>query len=398
MLEGKKILLGITGSIAAYKAAHLTRELKKLGAEVRVILTPSALSFVTPLTLSTLSNNPVLHEFIEDEGSGTWTNHVELGKWADLLLIAPLSANTLSKLVSGECDNLFMATYLSAACPVMVAPAMDLDMADHWTTQENLNKLNEKGVRVLPFGHGELASGLSGKGRMQEPEEIVAFVVDFLIPNGPWKGKRVVVTAGPTHEAIDPVRFIGNHSSGKMGYAITQELVACGANVTLISGPTALKTPIGANRVDVISALEMMDEVAKAFDVCDALIMSAAVADYRPKTIATDKVKKTTKDSWSIELEPNPDILKYCGERKSNQLLVGFALETNNELEHARTKLQNKNLDMLVLNSLKDDGAGFGTDTNKVTFVFPEGEKMGGLKSKQDVAKDILNEAGRLLG
>jgi phosphopantothenoylcysteine decarboxylase/phosphopantothenate--cysteine ligase len=392
MLKGKKILLGITGSIAAYKSVELVRSLVKLKAEVRVVMTPSALSFVTPLTLATLSKHPVHHAYVEDEESGVWTNHVELGKWADLFLIAPLSANTLSKLVSGECDNLLMAAYLSADCPVMVAPAMDLDMADHWTTNENLQKLREKAVSVLPFGEGELASGLQGKGRLLEVEDITKAVVAHFTPNGYWKGKRVVVTAGPTYEAIDPVRFIGNHSSGKMGYAIATALLEKGAEVQLISGPSHEEPPAGVQLTPVVSAQDMLDALSKVYPSVDVLIMSAAVADYRPKHVADKKLKKGQDQLDVIHLEPTVDILATLGAQKKAQRLIGFALETDNELANAQLKLKNKNLDMLVLNSLRDAGAGFGTDTNKVSFVFPDGVTQGELKSKQAVAHDILNE------
>jgi phosphopantothenoylcysteine decarboxylase/phosphopantothenate--cysteine ligase len=392
MLKGKKILLGITGSIAAYKSVELVRSLVKLKAEVRVVMTPSALSFVTPLTLATLSKHPVHHAYVEDEASGVWTNHVELGKWADLFLIAPLSANTLSKLVSGECDNLLMAAYLSADCPVMVAPAMDLDMADHWTTNENLQKLREKAVSVLPFGEGELASGLQGKGRLLEVEDITKAVVAHFTPNGYWKGKRVVVTAGPTYEAIDPVRFIGNHSSGKMGYAIATALLEKGAEVQLISGPSHEEPPAGVQLTPVVSAQDMLDALSKVYPSVDVLIMSAAVADYRPKHVADKKLKKGQDQLDVIHLEPTVDILATLGAQKKAQRLIGFALETDNELANAQLKLKNKNLDMLVLNSLRDAGAGFGTDTNKVSFVFPDGVTRGELKSKQAVANDILNE------
>lgn len=392
MLKGKKILLGITGSIAAYKTAELVRSLVKLEAEVRVVMTPSALSFVTPLTLATLSKQAVHHAYVTDEATGEWTNHVALGKWADLMLIAPLSANSLSKLVSGECDNLLMAVYLSAACPIMLAPAMDLDMADHWTTNENLANLQHRGCIVLPFGTGELASGYHGKGRMIEVEQIVGAVKDHFTPSGYWKGKRVIVTAGPTYEAIDPVRFIGNHSSGKMGYAIAEALLLKGASVQLVAGPTHLSPPAGAEHFGITSAAEMFEKLQELFLNCDILIMAAAVADYRPKTISNLKLKKGKDDLNRIELEPTVDILAALGDLKKGQRLIGFALETNDELENAKKKLQNKRLDMLVLNSLRDHGAGFGTDTNKVSFVFPEGVHEGSLKLKKDVANDILNE------
>lgn len=395
MIKGKKILLGVTGSIAAYKSAELVRLLVKLGAEVRVVLTPSALSFVTPLTLATLSKNPVHHAYVEDEATGVWTNHVELGKWADLFLIAPLSANTLSKLVTGVCDNLLIASYLSASCKIMVAPAMDLDMADHWTTNNNLQQLRDKDAIVLPFGVGELASGLSGKGRMLEPALIADAVVDYFTPNGFWKSKKVVVTAGPTYEAIDPVRFIGNHSSGKMGFAIATELVNQGADVILITGPSALPNPHGMDVKRVISADDMHSNVMANFDHADVLIMAAAVADYKPESKASHKLKKGKDDLKAIVLTPTIDILAACGAKKKKQLIIGFALETDDELQNAKQKLKNKNADMLVLNSLKDAGAGFGVDTNLVTFVFADEVIRGELKSKQGVALDILNQIER---
>ncbi|NQV54204.1 MAG: bifunctional phosphopantothenoylcysteine decarboxylase/phosphopantothenate--cysteine ligase CoaBC [Flavobacteriales bacterium] len=397
MLKGKKILLGVTGSIAAYKTATLVRVLTKAGADVRVVLTPSALSFVTPLTLSTLSKHPVHSAYVENEETGEWANHVALGKWADLMVIAPCSANTLSKLVSGECDNLLIAVYLSASCPIMVAPAMDLDMSDHWTTKKNLETLEEKHVRVLPFGEGELASGLTGKGRMMEPEEIFDAIADHFDPRSKLKGKRILITAGPTYEAIDPVRYIGNHSSGKMGFALAQAAADRGADVHLVSGPTHLQHDPMVHRYDVVSAKDMFEKVTTLFKDTDVLIMSAAVADYRPATIAEKKLKKEVVDLAVIELEKTEDILAHCGAIKEKQLLVGFALETDDELAHARRKLENKNLDLLVLNSLRDAGAGFGTDTNKVTFVFPDQVREGELKLKTEVAADILDEIERML-
>ncbi len=392
MLKGKKILLGIAGSIAAYKIITLTRELVKNGADVRVVMTPSALSFVTPLTLATLSKNPVSSAYVSNETSGEWTNHVELGKWADLMVIAPLSANTLAKLVTGECDNLLLAVVLSLGCPLMVAPAMDLDMSDHITTVNNLNALQERGVKVLDFDEGELASGLIGKGRMKEPEIILQTIDDYFDLKSPLKGKKLVVTAGPTYEAIDPVRFIGNHSSGKMGFAIAQDAAERGAEVVLISGPTHLQTPDNVLRVNVTSALDMFNAVDEHFPQCDGLIMSAAVADYRPLKVADSKIKKESGGIDNIQLESTRDILAFCGETKKHQVLVGFALETDNELENAKKKLKNKNADMLVLNSLRDEGAGFGSDTNRVTFVFPDRVQKNELKMKLNVAKDILDE------
>lgn len=397
MLKGKKIFLGITGSIAAYKTAALVRGLTRSGADVRVVLTPSALSFVTPLTLSTLSKNPVHSAYVENEETGEWSNHVELGKWGDLMVIAPCSANTLAKLVTGVCDNLLMAVYLSADCPVMVAPAMDLDMSDHWTTEANCEKLRSKGVHVLPFGEGELASGLTGKGRMLEPEEIQARIEAHFESNSPLSGKKVVITAGPTYEAIDPVRFIGNHSSGKMGFGLAEAALERGAEVVLITGPTALDCSSGITRLDVVTAQQMHDAVHSEWGNASVLIMSAAVADYRPSDVADEKIKKENDDLQSIHLEPTKDILKSLGESKTDQILVGFALETENEIENGQRKLKNKNLDLLVLNSLRDKGAGFGTDTNKVTFIDANGIHPQELKSKREVAEDILNEVEKLI-
>lgn len=392
MLKNKKILLGICGSIAAYKSVLLVRELKKLGAEVKVILTDSALAFVTPTTLSTLSENPVYSSFYSNKESGEWANHVHLGKWADLMLIAPLSANTLSKLVSGNCDNLLMATFLSAPCPVVVAPAMDLDMYAHHTTQENLHKLATKGIKVIDSGDGSLASGLIGKGRMAEPIEIIDEIEMHFKAKYKVAGKKIIVTAGPTYEAIDPVRFIGNHSSGKMGYRMADEFASRGAEVILISGPSNETPSFDLELVKVVSAKDMFDAVTSAYDAADLVVMSAAVADYKPKHVATDKLKKEKADLSSIELEPTIDILHYLGSNKKQQKLVGFALETSDELKNAKSKLERKRLDMLVLNSLNDKGAGFGTDTNKVTFVFHDSIKEFGLKSKEQVAVDIADQ------
>lgn len=392
MLKNKKILLGISGSIAAYKSVLLVRELKKLGAEVKVILTDSALAFVTPTTLSTLSENPVHSSFYVNKETGEWSNHVHLGKWADLMLIAPLSANTLSKLVSGNCDNLLMATFLSAPCPVMVAPAMDLDMYAHHTTQDNLSHLREKGIIVLDSGEGSLASGLVGKGRMAEPEEIIAAVEKHFGSKYKVSGKKVVVTAGPTYEAIDPVRFIGNHSSGKMGYRIADEFASRGAEVVLISGPSNESVKQNLTLVKVVSAKDMFDAVTSVYDDADLIVMSAAVADYKPKNVSSEKLKKEKNDLSSIEMEPTIDILQHLGRNKKAQKLVGFALETDDELNNAKSKLERKRLDMLVLNSLNDKGAGFGTDTNKVTFIFHDSIKEFGLKSKEQVAVDIADQ------
>lgn len=396
MFKNKKILLGISGSIAAYKSILLVRELKKLGADVRVITTESALDFVTPTTLSTLSGNPVHTSFYKNKDTGEWVNHVDLGKWADLMLIAPLSANTLAKLAYGICDNLLLATYLSATCQVVVAPAMDLDMYAHTTTNDNLARLQERGDLVIEAEDGELASGLVGKGRMAEPENIIEYLSGYFSEPSKLKGKRVLVTAGPTYEDIDPVRFIGNHSSGKMGFKIADELASRGCEVILVAGPTNQELNESATRVNVRSAGEMLEVVTQHYSKVDAVIMSAAVADYRPKNVASKKLKKEEVDLTKIELEPTEDILKHLGSNKTHQRLVGFALETDNELANAQAKLKRKNLDFLVLNSLKDKGAGFGTDTNKVTFVFNDHTKTFELKSKAEVAKDIIDELENL--
>lgn len=389
-LKNKKIILAVTGGIAAYKTAALVRLLVKNGAEVRVIISASALDFITPLTLSTLSKNPVLKDF-KDE-NGTWQNHVELGLWADVILVAPLTANTLSKMANGLCDNLIIATYLSAKCPTVVVPAMDLDMYIHPTTSENLEIIQNHGVKVIDAAVGELASGLHGQGRMEEPENIVEYLEDFFsLEKKSLDEKNILITAGPTYEAIDPVRFIGNHSSGKMGFALAEKAANFGANVTLITGPTSEKSQdTNIKRIDVFSAQEMMEAVKNNFDNQDAIIMSAAVADYRPQEVATKKIKKKT-DEISINLVKNPDILQYLGTIKENKYLVGFALETNNAIENAKGKLKRKNADLIVLNTLEDEGAGFGKSTNKVTFVTEKESPISfPLKSKHEVAKDIL--------
>lgn len=389
VLQNKKILLAVTAGIAAYKSAFLVRGLIKKGAEVKVILTPEATEFVTPLTLSTLSKNPVEWEFTKEKGE--WNNHVELGLWADLMIIAPLTARTLSSMADGHCDNLVMATYLSAKCPVIVAPAMDLDMYAHPSTRENLEKIEKNGNVVIPATSGELASGLSGQGRMEEPEEIIQFVEEFLKKNLILNGKKILISAGPTYEAIDPVRFIGNHSSGKMGFELAKEASKMGAEVTLVSGPSAQTVEgFDIKRINVVSALEMMQAMETEFEKNDIVIMSAAVADYRPKEIADKKIKKKT-DEITIELVKNPDILKHLGSKKGNRFLVGFALETNDAIENAKGKLESKNADMIVLNSMEDKEAGFGKDTNKVTFITKNNEpKDFPVKFKTEVAKDIL--------
>jgi len=389
MLQGKKILIGITAGIAAYKIPLLVRLLIKNGAEVKVIMTASASSFITPLTLSVLSKNPVYSDFF-NEKTGEWNNHVELGLWADLLLIAPATANTIAKIANGQADNLLLATYLSARCDVAVAPAMDLDMWKHPSTQENINKLKESGVEILNPESGELASGLSGEGRMQEPEALFEYI-QTKFDKGVLKGKKIVVTAGPTHEAIDPVRFIGNNSSGKMGVAIADKAYELGAEVTLICGPSKVESKYNYTRNDVVSAAEMFQAVKALQKDADVIIMAAAVADYTPKQVAAEKIKKKEVE-FNLELSKTMDILKYLGENKTtNQILIGFALETENEEQHAFEKLKSKNLDFIVLNSLKDKGAGFDVETNKITIIDKNNkiEKFV-LKSKQQVAEDIL--------
>ncbi|HAA15780.1 MAG TPA: bifunctional phosphopantothenoylcysteine decarboxylase/phosphopantothenate--cysteine ligase CoaBC [Cytophagales bacterium] len=393
MLQGKKILVGVCGSIAAYKSALLIRLLVKEGAEVRVVMTPSAASFITPLTLATLAKHPVYSEYF-NEANGTWHNHVELGLWADLMVLAPLSANTLGKLANGLCDNLLCAVYLSARCPVYVAPAMDLDMYAHASTQANLQALLSYGNRVIDAESGELASGLDGKGRMAEPEHIVqAIQAHFAAERGTLKGKRVIITAGPTYEPLDPVRFIGNHSSGKMGYAIAEVMAGYGAEVTLIAGPTSLPDPPGIKCVHVMSALEMHASALALIPTTDIAVLAAAVADYRPATVAEQKIKKS-EDEFTLTLTKNPDIAKDLGSRKEvGQLLVGFALETNNGLENAQGKLEKKNLDFIVLNSPSDEGTGFGHDTNRITILARNTKpKEFELKSKKAIAQDIVNE------
>lgn len=396
MLAGKKIVLAITGSIAAYKTPLIVRQLIKQGAEVKVLMTPAATDFVSKLTLSTLSKNPVLVDLFDED---TWANHVMLGRWADIMLIAPLSCNTLSKMATGQCDNLLLATYLSATCPVVIAPAMDEDMWHHPATKQNLKVVQDHGCRVLPVGYGELASGLTGEGRMAEPEEIVERLEQYLTVSDQLKGKKALVTAGPTYEAIDPVRFIGNHSSGKMGYAIAEELATRGAEVTLVSGPVSVvKKNKSIQLVKVQSAGEMYQACIDHAGEFDIAIMAAAVADYTPEVVAEQKIKKGD-GTLTLTLTKTKDILKSFGERKrDDQLLVGFALETEHEKEHALQKLSGKNADVIVLNSLQDEGAGFGHDTNKVTLYFKNGkEKALDLKSKTAVAKDIVDSITELL-
>ncbi|MCG2459963.1 bifunctional phosphopantothenoylcysteine decarboxylase/phosphopantothenate--cysteine ligase CoaBC [Flavobacteriaceae bacterium F89] len=394
MLNGKNILLGITGGIAAYKTTFLVRLLIKAGADVKVVLTESASSFVSPLTLATLSKNPVLTSFIAENDDGiSWNNHVELGLWADLMIVAPATANTLSKMANGTCDNLLLAVYLSAKCPVYFAPAMDLDMYKHPTTKATFEKLESFGNVMIPATSGELASGLVGEGRMAEPEDILTFINEHLSRGLPLTGKKVMITAGPTYEAIDPVRFIGNHSSGLMGFELAKAAANLGADVLLVSGPSHLSiSHIAVKMVQVVSAEEMYRAVHGYYDAMDIVICAAAVADYRPKTVAEQKIKKKETE-LSLELVKNKDILKSLGEQKGEQFLVGFALETENEVENAFGKLKNKNLDAIVLNSLNDSGAGFQMATNKISFLDKNLKiKTFDLKTKAEVALDIWNE------
>lgn len=395
MLNGKKILLGITGSIAAYKAILLVRLLVKAGAEVKVIMTPAAKDFVSPLTLSTLSKQPVLTDLFDEN---SWSNHVMLGRWADVMIMAPLSCNTLAKMAHGLCDNLLLATYLSATCPVVIAPAMDEDMWHHVAVKENLKKAEDHGVKIIPVEKGELASGLYGDGRMAEPETIIQFITDNFFFPLVLSGKKAFVSAGPTYEPLDPVRFIGNHSSGKMGFEVAMELYRKGAEVTLILGPTQLDFPIkGIRLIRVNTAAEMYEACSSAFQNADIGVMTAAVADYSPAEKAEQKIKKT-EDRFALELVKTKDILQALGAAKrKDQVLVGFALETNNEKEYALGKLRKKNIDMIVMNSLRDKGAAFGHDTNKIT-IFEKGgqEFLFETKSKKEVAKDIVDTLIRL--
>lgn len=388
MLKGKKILIGVTGSIAAYKIPLLIRQLIREGASVRVFMTQAATSFVTPLTLSTVSKQPVLLDLFQENA---WTNHVELGRWADLMLLAPLSCNTLSKMASGQCDNLLLATYLSATCPVWAAPAMDEDMWKHPTTQKNLEIIKAHGCHIIPVQYGELASGLVGEGRMAEPDDILKEIKDFFFENQPLKGLKALVTAGPTYESIDPVRFIGNHSSGKMGIALAEELYCAGAAVKLVCGPVPNQPNVeGIELIRVQSAEEMYQAcMVQEFDIA---VMAAAVADYQPAEKMSEKIKKTG-DELTLTLKKTPDILQALGERKKdNQILVGFALETNDEKAQALKKLKEKNVDLMVLNSLRDAGAGFGGDKNKITIFYRDGsERSFSLKPKSAVAKDIID-------
>ena len=395
-LDGRRILLGITGSIAAYKAAVLCRLLKTAGADVRVVMTPLAKQFITPLTMATLSKNPILVEFFDPE-NGAWNSHVALGEWADCYLIAPATANTLAKMATGVADNLLLTTYLSARCPVVVAPAMDLDMYAHEATQQNLRTLAARGVRIVEPEEGELASGLQGKGRMAEPDRIAAFVGGLLDEKKKTlAGKRLIVTAGATIEAIDPVRFNSTHSSGKMGYAIAGELAARGAAVTLVTGRTSLPTPAGVERVDVLSAAEMYEAAVGAFDASDGAVMCAAVADYTPAHVSDTKIKKGD-GGLTIELRRTRDIAAELGARKGDRVLVGFALETDDEEAHAEAKLTKKNFDFIVLNSLRDPGAGFRGDTNKVTLIDRAGREELPLMSKREVAARIADKLETIL-
>ncbi len=393
MLRGKKILLGVTGSIAAYKATFLIRLLVKAEAEVKVILTPASLDFVTPVTLSTLSKNPAITDFYLEKDAGQWVNHVDLGLWADLMLIAPASANTLAKMNQGVSDNILLTTYLSARCPIWVAPAMDLDMYTNPATTENFKQLEAKGVRVLESAEGELASGLKGKGRLQEPEELFAHIQEHFEPKSNLIGKQVLITAGPTHENIDPVRYIGNRSTGKMGIALANAFTERGAQVTLVLGPTEeLVDTRYLELVRVQTAEEMLNSCKEYYSKSDIAIFAAAVSDYKPKVIANEKIKKA-ESTIQLDLVKNPDIARFFGElKKENQINIGFALETNNERSNAQEKLQKKNFDAIVLNSLRDAGAGFGHDTNKVTIISEHNkpEKLE-LMSKVQVSEKIVN-------
>lgn len=393
MLSGKKIILGITGSIAAYKAAYLCRALIKKGAEVQIVITPSGKEFITPVTLSTLSQNSVISEFFT-ANSGTWNSHVDLGLWADLMIVAPASASTIGKMANGVADNMLVTTYLSMKAPVFIAPAMDLDMYAHPTTQNNLKKLISYGNHIIEPVTGFLASALEGKGRMEEPDKIVEHLENFFASQNQLTKKKVLITAGPTYENIDPVRYIGNYSSGKMGYALAEKCAERGAEVTLISGPVALTMNHSLVNVIKVKSAEEMHKAAKTyFPESDAAILCAAVADYRPKTISTEKIKRKEGENLTIELEANPDIAANLGKiKKQNQILVGFALETDNEVSNATAKLKKKNLDFIVLNSLKEEGAGFQTDTNKISILSDKGNISDfPLKSKKEVAGDIID-------
>lgn len=398
MLTGKHIVLGITGGIAAYKSVMLLRLLMKAGAEVQVVMTPAAKEFVTPVTFSSLSGKPVVSEFFK-ANTGEWHSHVDLGLWADLMVIAPATASTIGKMANGVADNMLVTTYLSAKEDVMIAPAMDLDMWRHPSTQRNIETLRDDGVIIISPGSGSLASGLEGKGRMAEPEEILVAIERYFKPGGDLEGKKVMVTAGPTYENIDPVRFIGNYSSGKMGFELAAELAARGAEVTLISGPVNLETPAGKiERIDVTSASEMYEEAKKWFEDSDVAIFAAAVADYAPENVSPTKIKREKADEMVIRLKRNPDIAASLGAEKRNKVTVGFALETDNEIENARKKLQAKHLDLVVMNSLNDPEAGFMKNTNKVTIIDRNGKEIKfEAKGKREVAKDIIDELLRYI-
>lgn len=395
ILSGKHILLGITGGIAAYKSAFLVRLLKKAGADVKVVMTPDSEQFVTPLTLSTLSENPVVSSFTDEEKN--WNNHVDLGLWADLMLIAPATANTLSKMASGTANNLLITTYLSAKCPVYFAPAMDLDMYKHASSKASIDKLISFGNKFIKPESGYLASGLVGEGRMAEPENLVRFLEQDIRSQLPLSDKIVTITAGPTYEAIDPVRYIGNHSSGKMGFELTEQALKLGAKVNLITGPTHLKLNHSyLERIDVVSAQDMFEATIANFEISDIVIAAAAVSDYKPKKQFDQKLKKA-EDALQIELEPTLDILKHLGSIKTHQILVGFALETNNEEENAKAKLKKKNLDFIVLNSLNDSGAGFKKETNKIKIITNSEIIRFETKLKTEVAKDIIHHILKII-
>ncbi|MCD8270517.1 MAG: bifunctional phosphopantothenoylcysteine decarboxylase/phosphopantothenate--cysteine ligase CoaBC [Parabacteroides sp.] len=399
MLKGKHIILGITGSIAAYKAAYIVRALVKKGAEVQVVITPAGKEFITPITLSALSSNPVISEFFSNR-DGSWHSHVDLGLWADAMLIAPATASTIGKMANGIADNMLVTTYLSCKAPVFIAPAMDLDMFAHPSTQQNLDRLRSFGNHIIEPAEGELASHLVGKGRMEEPDKIIAVLEDFFASQTVLEKKKIVITAGPTYEKIDPVRFIGNYSSGKMGFALAEVCAQQGAEVTLIAGPVSLATTHpGIHRIDVESAEEMYEAAMAAYPKADAGILCAAVADYRPEVQADEKIKRESKGDMTLHLVPNKDIAASLGAiKREGQVLVGFALETNNEATNAESKLKRKNLDFIVLNSLRDAGAGFRCDTNKISIIDNKGESTAyPLKSKQGVAADIVNKLATLL-
>lgn len=399
MLKGKHIILGITGSIAAYKAAYIIRALVKKGAEVQVVITPAGKEFITPITLSALSSKPVISEFFSNR-DGSWNSHVDLGLWADAMLVAPATASTIGKMANGIADNMLITTYLSCKAPVFVAPAMDLDMFAHPSTQQNLERLRSFGNHIIEPAEGELASHLVGKGRMEEPDKIIAVLEEFFASRTVLEKKKIVITAGPTYEKIDPVRFIGNYSSGKMGFALAEACAQQGAEVTLIAGPVSLATVHpNIHRVDVESAEEMYEAAMAAFPDADAGILCAAVADYRPETQADEKIKRESKGEMTLHLVPNKDIAASLGAiKREGQVLVGFALETNNEATNAESKLKRKNLDFIVLNSLRDAGAGFRCDTNKISIIDRQGESVSyPLKSKQGVAADIVNKLATLL-